>query len=163
RALGHIADLPIPEAARPAVLGAFARALKIDVAEAELPLASYRTLNEFFVRRLRPGARTWPASDDVIASPVDGILGQIGELAEGRGVQAKGRWYDAGALIGDGDEARRYRGGTFVTIYLSPRHYHRIHTPGPGVIRGARHIPGALLPVNAPAVAHVQDLFVRNE
>jgi len=78
-------------------------------------------------------------------------------------LQAKGRWYSAAELIGDGAEAERFEGGTFVTLYLSPRDYHRIHVPCAGGIPYARHIPGALLPVNAAAVAHVPDLFPRNE
>jgi phosphatidylserine decarboxylase len=50
-----------------------------------------------------------------------------------------------------------------VTLYLSPRHYHRIHTPTAGALVRARHVPGALWPVNAAAVSHVIDLFPRNE
>jgi phosphatidylserine decarboxylase len=163
RGFGAIADVPLPPALRRPVLGAFARAVGIDLAEAELPLEAYPTLNAFFVRRLRSGARSWPRDRGTVASPVDGITGQVGRIGEGRVVQAKGRWYTAAALLDDADEARRYEGGTFATIYLSPRHYHRIHAPCDGLIHLARHIPGALLPVNAPAVAHVPDLFARNE
>src|SRR5690606_13271902 len=81
----------------------------------------------------------------------------------GRVLQAKGRWYSVADLIGDDVEAERYEGGSFVTLYLSPRDYHRIHAPIGGTIPYARHIPGALLPVNAAAVAHVPHLFPRNE
>lgn len=163
RALGRIADVPLPRALRRPVLGTFARAVGIDLAEAELPLEEYPTLNAFFVRRLRPGARSWPGDDTVAASPVDGIVGQVGTIRDGRILQAKGRWYSAAELLGDASEAACFAGGSFVTIYLSPRHYHRIHTPYAGEIVSARHIPGALFPVNEPAVTHVPDLFARNE
>jgi phosphatidylserine decarboxylase len=163
RAFGRIADTPLPVRLRKPVLGAFARGVGIDVSEAELPLAAYGSLNEFFVRRLRPGLRSWPTGARVAASPVDGITGSMGRITEGRLIQAKGRWYSAAALLDDRERAARYEGGTFLTIYLSPRHYHRIHTPCPGLVGEARHIPGALLPVNGPAVSHVQDLFARNE
>ena len=163
RAFGAIADVPIARPLRRAVLGTFARAVKIDVAEAEHPLERYGTLNEFFVRRLRPGVRGWPEDGDVIASPVDGVVGRLGAIRDGRALQAKGRWYSVAELVGDPDYAARFAGGSFVTLYLSPRHYHRIHAPCGGSIARARHLPGSLLPVNAAAVLHVPDLFARNE
>lgn len=166
RLFGRVADLPIPRAMRPAVLGTFANAVGADLDEVELPLDRYGSLNEFFVRRLRAGARSWPDDPDVLCSPVDGATGQVGRITEGRALQAKGRWYSVAGLIGepeDSHDARRFEGGIFITLYLSPRDYHRIHVPFGGTIPFARHVPGALLPVNAPAVAHVPDLFPRNE
>ncbi len=145
------------------VLGTFARAIGIDLEEAERPLSEYETLDEFFVRRLRPGARGVPNDPDALASPVDGVVGQLGEIRTGHALQAKGRSYSIARLVDHADEADRFEGGLFITIYLSPRHYHRIHAPCGGNIIGARHIPGALLPVNRHAVRHVDDLFPRNE
>lgn len=163
RGFGRLADAPIPPALRPAVLGAFARAVGADVGEAELPLESYPTLNRFFTRRLKPGARSWPADPSAVASPVDGAVGQLGTIRQGRLIQAKGRLYEVGQLLEDEAAAARYEGGAFVTLYLSPKDYHRIHAPVAGEIRQARHVPGALLPVNAAAVAHLPELFARNE
>lgn len=163
RGFGRLADSPLPRPLRRPVLLGFSRLVGVDLTEVELPLERYRTLNEFFVRRLRPGVRTWPRRPDVLASPVDGATGQIGRITRARVLQAKGRWYSVADLIGDEVEAERYEGGSFVTLYLSPRDYHRIHAPVSGTIPYARHIPGALLPVNAAAVAHVPDLFPRNE
>lgn len=163
RGFGRLADLPMPAPLRPALFGAFARAVGVDLTEVEHPLERYGTLNEFFVRRLRPGVRNWPNDQGALASPVDGATGQVGRIRSGRVLQAKGRWYSIAELIGDALEAERYEGGSFVTLYLSPRDYHRIHAPCDGAIAYARHIPGALLPVNAAAVAHVPDLFPRNE
>lgn len=163
RTLGRIADVPIPPRLRKSVLGAFASAVGIDVDEAARPLEEYESLNDFFVRRLRPGARRWPGDPDLVASPVDGIVGRMGEIVDGRLIQAKGRDYSAADLLGNRAEAKSFEGGSFLTLYLSPRHYHRIHAPAGGVITRARHVPGALLPVNEPSVAHTEDLFVRNE
>jgi phosphatidylserine decarboxylase len=163
RSFGRVADLPLPMALRRPVLGRFARAMGIDLTEAELPLEAYGSLNELFVRRLRAGLRSWPDDPRTVASPVDGIVGQIGRIDAGRLIQAKGRSYSAAELLMSRQDAGRYDGGSFVTLYLSPRHYHRIHAPVAGEIRSARHVPGALLPVNEPAVSHVTDLFVRNE
>lgn len=163
RAFGRIADMRIPVPMRRAVLGSFARAIGIDVSEAERTPEEYESLNAFFVRRLKPGVRTWPADPRAAGSPVDGTVGQLGTIVRGRLIQAKGRDYKAGALLGSDDEAARFEGGSFVTLYLSPRDYHRIHAPCDGTIALARHVPGALLPVNAAAVAHIDQLFPRNE
>lgn len=163
RGFGGIADITLPVRLREPILGAFARTVRIDVSEAERPLGDYASLNEFFVRSLRPGLRAWPSDRRIIASPVDGIIGRFGIVSRGRAIQAKGLDYSIGDLLVDEAEAERYDGGAFLTIYLSPRHYHRIHTPCGGLIRRAIYAPGTLLPVNAPAVMHVPGLFVRNE
>lgn len=163
RGFGALADVPVPRRLRASVLGAAARTLGIDLEEAERPLVEYGSLNELFVRRLRTGLR--PVSTDALAlaSPVDGVIGQVGYIRGGELLQAKGRRYTAAALLADEHAAARFADGTFITIYLSPRHYHRIHAPCAGAIVAARHVPGALLPVNEPAVQHVQGLFPRNE
>jgi phosphatidylserine decarboxylase len=161
--MGRLADVPLPQRLRVPALKAFSRALGIDVSEAERSLDAYATLNELFVRRLRPGARSWPDRPDVLASPVDGVLGQLGVVMSGRLLQAKGRSYSAADLLGSAEDGARYEGGVFLTLYLSPRHYHRIHAPAPGSVTLARHVPGALLPVNAAAVNGIADLFPRNE
>jgi phosphatidylserine decarboxylase len=163
RGFGRMADVPIPPALRRTVLGAFARAVGADVDEAEQPLEAYPTLNRFFTRKLKPGARSWPADPSAVASPVDGAVGQLGTVREGRLIQAKGRLYDVARLLEEDAAAARYEGGAFVTLYLSPKDYHRIHAPVAGEIRQARHVPGALLPVNAPSVSHMPELFARNE
>lgn len=163
RGMGRVADIPLSRRLRRPVLGAFARAFGIDTSEAEHPLEAYSSVNAFFVRRLKPGSRSWPTDRGAVASPVDGFVGQVGHIDRGRLVQAKGRSYSTADLLGSEEEAARYRDGVFATLYLSPRDYHRIHAPVAGAIHGARYVPGALLPVNEPSVMHIEDLFARNE
>lgn len=163
RGLGSAADVRIPRPLRRSVIGTFARAVGINLNEAEKPVEEYDSINQFFVRRLKPGTRTWPTDPMVAASPVDGIVGQLGRINNGTLIQAKGLQYAAAALLNSQEEAADFSGGSFLTIYLSPRHYHRIHTPIGGSIPFARHVPGALLPVNEPAVQHIPNLFARNE
>jgi phosphatidylserine decarboxylase len=162
RLFGRIADLPVPRAVRRPVHGVVARVLHMDLSEAAKPITEYATVNELFVRPLREGIRSWPDDPLALASPVDGILGQLGQTEQGKLVQAKGRWYTVAELLG-GIEAERFQNGSFITLYLSPRHYHRMHAPRDGGIVGAWHIPGALFPVNAAASMHIDNLFPRNE
>ncbi len=163
RVAGRLADLPVPRPLRRTVLGLFVRATGIDMDEAERSLVDYRTLNALFVRHLRPGLRTWPSDPEAAGCPVDGTSGQLGRVEHGRLIQAKGRSYSAADLLADPEAAQRFAGGSFLTLYLSPRDYHRIHSPCAGAVVAARHVPGSLLPVNPPAVAEIADLFARNE
>ena len=96
-------------------------------------------------------------------SPVDGTVGASGMIFDGQAFQVKGRSYSLARLLGSEDEAKRYEGGDFVTIYLSPRDYHRIHSPVSGVVSEAVLIPGALMPVFPEAGEKVDELFARNE
>jgi phosphatidylserine decarboxylase len=162
RMTGRVARLTIPRPLRAPLLGAFARSLGAAVHEAERPLHEYRSFDEFFVRRLRPGARVWPRDPNVVASPVDGVIGEFGRIESGRALQAKGRHYSLARLLDSPDWAR-YESGDFITLYLSPRHYHRVHAPVFGRIPRTHWIPGALMPVNAAAIDRVDDLFPRNE
>jgi phosphatidylserine decarboxylase len=163
RGTGWLAERRIPSPLRRPVLGGFAAATGIDMEEADRALAEYPSVSELFTRRLRDGARTWPDDPSVPASPVDGVIGAFGVIRDDTALQAKGRSYTVSGLLGSGEDVGRFDGGAFLTIYLSPRHYHRIHAPVTGTIGSARSIPGALLPVNAPAVAGVPELFPRNE
>ncbi|MEN8374715.1 MAG: archaetidylserine decarboxylase [Gemmatimonadota bacterium] len=159
----RLADSPVPKALRWPLYRAFAAAVGADTGETERPLASYGTFDAFFTRRLRAGARRWPDDSSVAGSPVDGVVGRFGKVEDGAALQAKGRPYLVDELLGDADLAARFAGGVYLTIYLAPRHYHRVHAPLAGALRTVRHVAGRLLPVNAPAVALVDRLFVSNE
>lgn len=163
RAFGSVAGLPLPPSLRAPAYRAFARTVGARLDEVELPLRDYPSLGAFFVRRLKPGARRWPGDDAIAGSPVDGIAGAAGTIEDGRLIQAKGVHYGLAELLDDGDAAHRFRGGSFVTIYLGPGHYHRIHSPTRAAIIEARHVPGSLFPVNAAAVTSIPGLFTRNE
>ncbi len=162
RVTGRLAETPIPRPLRRPLLGLFVRLTGIDMSEAALPLAEYRSVSRLFIRRLVPGARG-VADGSLLVSPVDAVVGEIGTVEEGRLLQAKGRQYSAADLLDEPEQVEAYNGGSFVTLYLSPRHYHRIHSPCAGTIRRARHVPGRLLPVNLPAITSFDDLFARNE
>ena len=163
RAVGGLARIPLPRPLRRPLLGGFARAVGASVEEASRPLQRYRSFDDFFTRRLREGSRSWPSDPDALVSPVDGVIGEYGVIEDGRLIQAKGRRYTTASLLADRESARVFEGGMFITIYLSPRHYHRIHTPTAGAVVEARHVPGRLFPVHPAAVAEVSHLFARNE
>jgi phosphatidylserine decarboxylase len=148
---------------RPSAYRAFARATGADLAEAELPLAAYRSLGDFFARRLRLGARPIDPDPAGIACPCDGVLASTGAIVRGGLVQAKGRDYELAELVADDALARALDGGSYATIYLAPRDYHRVHAPVAGRLVGADVVPGARWPVNPRIAARRDRLFARNE
>ncbi|HEX4481404.1 MAG TPA: archaetidylserine decarboxylase [Rudaea sp.] len=126
------------------------------------PLA-FPFFNAFFTRALKAGARSAPSDPAAIACPADGRISQLGAIVEGRLLQAKGRDYSVAELIGDEKTAERFRDGRFITIYLSPRDYHRVHAPLDGALRETLHIPGRIFSVAPGTVEDVPNLFSRNE
>ncbi|MES2241476.1 MAG: archaetidylserine decarboxylase [Pseudomonadota bacterium] len=135
----------------------------VNMAEAANPdIGSYPTFNEFFTRALKPGARPLAAAD--LVCPVDGAISQFGAIEGDRIFQAKGHHYSTTALVG-GDRAlaAQFEGGSFATIYLSPRDYHRIHMPTGGRLQRMIYVPGELFSVNPATARGVPGLFARNE
>jgi phosphatidylserine decarboxylase len=147
-----------------AIIRRFIARYGVEMRDAEQPdPAAYATFNEFFTRALRPLAR--PLAQAELICPVDGAISQFGPIeAGGQIFQAKGHHYSADALLG-GDEAlaARFDGGSFATLYLSPKDYHRIHMPCAGTLKRMVHVPGALFSVNPTTARGVPGLFARNE
>ena len=141
----------------------FVRKYGVDMSEAVEPdLARYASFNDFFTRALKPGARPLAASD--LISPVDGSISQFGRIENDRILQAKGHRYSTTTLVGgDARLARQFDDGSFATLYLSPRDYHRIHMPCDGRLLRMIHVPGDLFSVNPTTARGVPGLFARNE
>jgi phosphatidylserine decarboxylase len=123
---------------------------------------AYRSFNDFFTRALRPGVR--PIASAPLICPVDGAISQFGRIERGRIFQAKGHDYTTTTLVGgDAALAGPFEGGSFATLYLSPKDYHRIHMPCDGTLRRMIHVPGELFSVNPVTARGVPELFARNE
>ncbi|MFP4137093.1 MAG: archaetidylserine decarboxylase [Halomonas sp.] len=161
RLVGRLAECRQP-AIRNALVRAFIRQFRVDMDEAAEPDPSaYASFNDFFTRALKEGAR--PIGEGMV-SPADGRLSQFGAIEAGQLLQAKGHHFSALELLGgDGDAARRFLGGSFATVYLSPSDYHRVHMPVGGTLTEMVYVPGRLFSVNAATTEHVPGLFARNE
>ena len=147
------------------LIATIVRNYDVDMAEAVQPdPLAYQHFNAFFTRKLKPGARQADADPAALLSPADGRVSQAGAVVEGRIFQAKGQDYTTAELLG-GDEAvaAPYRNGSFVTVYLSPRDYHRVHMPLKGTLRETVHVPGRIFSVAPFAVEAIPRLFARNE
>lgn len=147
-----------------ALIRVYARVYRVDLGEAATSdIERYPTFNAFFVRPLHAGARPMPEEPDAVACPADGTVSALGSLDGGRLLQAKGCHYDAAALLGDARLAAPFEDGDFITIYLSPRDYHRVHVPMDAELRDTSHVPGRLFSVAPFTVRGVPGLFCQNE
>ncbi|MDB5819650.1 MAG: phosphatidylserine decarboxylase [Rhizobacter sp.] len=129
---------------------------------ANADIASYASFNEFFTRALKPGVRPIAKAD--LVCPVDGAISQFGPIEHDQIFQAKGHRYSTRTLVGgDAQLAGLFDHGSFATLYLSPRDYHRIHMPCDGRLTRMIHVPGDLFSVNPTTALGVPELFARNE
>jgi phosphatidylserine decarboxylase len=163
RLAGRIVSLRLPALLQRWQIRGFARVFGVDWSEIRDPITSFPSLQDFFVRALLPEARPVDADPDAFVSPCDGAWGESGIVKEGMLLQVKGRPYSLGALLGDDALAEHFEGGSYATIYLSPRDYHRFHAPCDVHIARLRYLPGTLWPVNRAGVEGVDALFAQNE
>lgn len=124
---------------------------------------AYASWNAFFTRALKDEARPVDDDEQAIVSPVDGTISQLGYLHQGAILQAKGHHYSVEALLGDEETGAFYHDGAFITLYLSPQDYHRVHMPCDGTLTRMRHIPGRLYSVAPHTVNNIEGIFARNE
>jgi phosphatidylserine decarboxylase len=146
-----------------AIIRWFVRKYGVDMSEAEKPdIESYATFNEFFTRKLRPGVRPLAPADFIC--PCDGTISQFDAINDDRIIQAKRHDYSTVALVGgDRKLASHFQHGSFATLYLSPKDYHRVHMPCAGRLIRMIFIPGTLFSVNPVTARGVPELFARNE
>ena len=145
------------------IIRRFVLKYQVNMAEAlDSDIASYATFNAFFTRALKPGARPIASAD--LVCPVDGTISQFGAIERDQIFQAKGHSYSTTAVVGgDAELAAQFENGSFATLYLSPRDYHRIHMPCDGRLTRMIYVPGDLFSVNPITALGVPGLFARNE
>lgn len=135
----------------------------VNMQEANEPdIEKYATFNDFFTRSLRSDARPLASAD--FLCPIDGAVSQLGKILDDQIFQAKGHFYSTQDLLGgDAALAAEFQDGDFVTLYLSPKDYHRVHMPCEGKLKRMIYVPGALFSVNPVTARGVPNLFASNE
>ena len=147
-----------------AVITAFKAQYGIDMSLAEQSNAlKYKSFNDFFTRSLKQGVREIDSNPNSIVSPADGAISQLGKIGDGAIFQAKGQQFTVENLIADPQLAEPFKNGQFVTVYLSPRDYHRVHMPFAGTLTETLYVPGELFSVNQTTAENIPGLFARNE
>jgi phosphatidylserine decarboxylase len=142
----------------------FIRRYQVDMTIAAQPdPRAYPDFNSFFTRALGPDARPVTGDADAVVCPVDGTLSQLGDVGNERLLQAKGRYFLLADLLGSPARAAAFMRSRYVTLYLSPRDYHRVHMPLAGRLREMVYVPGRLFSVSPRTTRAVPSLFARNE
>ena len=146
-------------AVRIPLISSFKAYFNVDLKIAEREnIQDYTSFNDFFTRSLKPGLRT-PCG--ALCAPADGLVSAAGQVEQGIMLQAKGKSFEIADLLGDTDHP--FQMGSYITTYLSPRDYHRVHFPCDAKLETSTYIPGTLFSVNAQTSQHIPRLFARNE
>lgn len=147
------------------IIKLFIKAYNINMQEAEKPEAeSYPTFNDFFTRPLKEGIRPIVENSNTLVLPADGAISQLGNIEQNSILQAKNHNYTLEALLAcDKQMVAAFQNGTFITTYLSPSDYHRVHMPCDGILREMLYVPGSLFSVNPLTAENIPNLFARNE
>lgn len=147
------------------IIKLFAQKYNINLAEAKKSHPSdYATFNEFFIRPLKDGVRPIVEDEKTLCLPADGKVSESGAIDDNRLLQAKGHFFTLETLLANDEEmAAQFKNGTFITTYLSPSDYHRVHMPCDATLKKMIYVPGELFSVNPFLAQHVPNLFARNE
>jgi phosphatidylserine decarboxylase len=159
---GVLADIESP-AVKNYLIRSFIHKYGIDMSEArEENFENYACFNDFFIRQLKPECRQMSSAG--IISPVDGSISEIGDIHSGMLLQAKNRYYSVEDLLAcDPSISAKFDKGRFVTLYLSPKDYHRVHMPIQATLNQMIHIPGKLFSVQPMTTRMIPRLFAQNE
>lgn len=158
--VGVLVQLPLPAPINQWAVKRFASHYNINLEEAEYPVEHYQTIGDLFTRKLKPGMR--PIAEGLV-HPADAMLTSWGKINGDELIQAKGKTYSLAEFVSDDNAVKLFKGGHFVTYYLCPTDYHRVHSPVDGKIVKVEHVPGYLWPVNEWSVNSVDRLFAVNE
>ena len=147
------------------VIKMFAKKYNVEMSEAEKPnFSDYESFNQFFIRPLKAGARPIVEGENALCLPADGRVSECGVIEDQLLIQAKGHFFSLSDLLAEQqDLVETFKNGNFITTYLSPRDYHRVHMPCDGTLRQMIYVPGDLFSVNPFLAEHVPNLFARNE
>ena len=143
----------------------YIKMFKINISECEEEnIEKYNTFCDFFTRKLKKGIHVVDKSNKSVVSSCDGRILQFGQIEDKSILQVKGIKTSIQSLLcNDKELSSIYSKGSFLTIYLSPKDYHRVHSPANGKLMKTLHVPGRLFSVADHAVECIKDLYAKNE
>ena len=109
----------------------------IDMSSYQIPEGGFVSFNDFFTRKLKPGARpiSDPNNNAALISPADCKISPISSaLTSDQDFEVKGDTYNIAALLGSVELANKFAGGAAIVCLLYPKDYHRYHAPATGTI-----------------------------
>lgn len=140
----------------------YAKFYRINLEEMHGSINSHHSLHDFFTRRLKEQARPIDSSADTISSPVDGVLEDYGAISSTSEIIVKGKVYSITEMLGGTDIASKYIDGTYMILYLSPAHYHRIHSPVDSEVISTYSLGKRSFPVNRIGLKYGNATLAKN-
>lgn len=156
RIFGCFAHKQFPTPIQNIINSVYVAIFNIDLSEFES--THYPSLNALFTRKLKHN-RIFDISPNVLISPSDSLITELGVSKEKKALQIKGMEYSIEELLGEILKQEML----YINLYLSPKDYHRYHAPCDLEIIELRYFGGDLMPVNMPSLQKNPNLFIRNE
>ncbi|KAK9236646.1 phosphatidylserine decarboxylase-domain-containing protein [Lipomyces kononenkoae] len=139
---------------------------QLDLSEILEPLEEFKTFNQFFYRKLRPGSRPCaaPSQPKIATSPADCRTVVFESIDKATEIWVKGREFSLERLFGAAypEEVENFVGGAMGIFRLAPQDYHRFHIPVDGVLGRPKLIEGAYYTVNPMAIRSALDVYGEN-
>jgi phosphatidylserine decarboxylase len=156
--IGKLCDFKINKKILELIVKCYIKIFKCNLDDFEIDIKNLTNFNEFFTRKLKKGLRNF---DSQFCSPAEGYISEFGIITDkGQLCQVKGNYYNIKDLLYD-DNLKNLK--SYLTIYLSPADYHRVHAPFNIKIQKIRHIPGNLYSVNLHNAIKIKNLYCQNE
>jgi phosphatidylserine decarboxylase len=144
------------------IIPSFVRTFSINKEESAIKLEEYSSLSEFFSRKLKEGSRKISTATEEVASPVDGVVKDAGRITEDKQFYVKGKSHSLQTMLGLDSAVQRFRKGDYCVLYLSPKDYHRIHSPCQGNIYRRWALGTYSEPVNAMGLHYGKEPLATN-
>ena len=160
------ASYEFPKPIQAFINNGYVKILGLDMSEFHTP-SSYKNLNALFTRELiAPKNREYNQSKDDFICVADSFITAQGDLSKNSVLQIKGMEYNIDKLLTDkidDENKQKIHDGKYMNFYLSPKDYHRYHSPYGFYLKKLIHVPGKLYPVNFKYLNKQTDLFIENE
>lgn len=144
------------------LIPSFTKVFQLNQDEMEKEINEYKSLHDLFTRKMKKDVRVIEEGDHVLTSPVDAVLEDLGEISHDQTFTAKGKSYSILEMLGNSEKTNKYINGTFLILYLSPSHYHRIHAPISGEIVDQWVLGTSSYPVNSWGIKYGKSPFTKN-
>lgn len=134
---------------------------ELDRPDAEVP---YKTFNDFFVRKFKPGKRTFSESAPIFPAFSEGRYLVYQEISDSLSFPIKGVYLNPKVILGQENPWNSFfKGGSLVISRLCPVDYHRFHFPDEGKLVKSYRVEGDLHSVNPIGYKYNQKLYLKNE
>jgi len=136
---------------------------KFDIDMSEYENTIYRSFNDFFIRKFKPGLREFSKNKTELSAPCEARYTFFESLNSTHTIHIKNSLLSSFELLQKPELAKLFADGPAAICRLCPVDYHRFHFPDAGETLDSYRIHGELHSVNPKAFAIYPNLFFKNE